>query len=136
AGAGGRRPRGAARSGCARARGAVAADAGGVRRARAGAGRVKLALATQALDPTDPVLAATVPMARALAARVDELVVLADRVDRPALPENAPAHVFGAGTKAARGTHFASALARERPDAVLAHMSPIYALLAAPFRAP
>jgi glycosyltransferase involved in cell wall biosynthesis len=97
---------------------------------------VRLVLATQALDPADPVLASTVPMARALAARVDELVVLADRVDPAALPENARAHVFRGGTKASRGARFAAALARERPDAVLAHMSPVYAVLAAPFRAP
>jgi len=38
----------------------------------------KLVFCTQRLDPNDPVLAATVPMVRALAARVDELVVLCD----------------------------------------------------------
>ena len=40
----------------------------------------RLVFATQKLDPADPVLAATVPMARALAARVDELVVLCANV--------------------------------------------------------
>ena len=38
----------------------------------------KLVFCTQKLDADDPVLAATVPMARALAERVDELVVLCD----------------------------------------------------------
>ena len=97
---------------------------------------MKLAFATQAVDPADPVLAATVPKLRALAARVDELVVLADRVDRAALPANARAHAFGARSKAERGARFAVALARERPDAVLAHMAPVYAVLAAPLRVP
>jgi glycosyltransferase involved in cell wall biosynthesis len=97
---------------------------------------VKLAFATQAVDPADPVLAATVPMVRALAARVDELVVLADRVDRASLPANARAHVFGARSKAGRGARFVTALARERPDALLAHMAPVYALLAASARVP
>jgi glycosyltransferase involved in cell wall biosynthesis len=97
---------------------------------------VRLAFATQAVDPADPVLAATVPMVRALAARVDELVVLADRVDRSSLPPNARAHEFGARSKAGRGARFLAALARERPDAVLAHMAPVYALLAASMRKP
>ena len=38
----------------------------------------RLVFTTQKLDPADPVLAATVPMVRALAERVDELVVLCD----------------------------------------------------------
>ena len=51
----------------------------------------KLIFATQKLDPDDPVLAATVPMVRALAARVDELVVLCDsaRARRPCRPMRA-----------------------------------------------
>ena len=97
---------------------------------------MKLAFATQAFDPLDPVLAATVPMVHALAARVDELVVLADRVDRAALPANARAHTFGARSKAARGARYVAALAGERPDALLAHMAPVYAILAAPTRVP
>ena len=60
---------------------------------------MRLAFATQAVDPADPVLGATVPKLHALAARVDELVVLADRVDRAALPANARAYAFGARSK-------------------------------------
>ncbi len=46
----------------------------------------RLIFATQKLDPDDPVLAATVPMVHALAARVDELVVLCDSAVPAAVP--------------------------------------------------
>ena len=39
----------------------------------------KLIFITQQVDPGHPALAATVPMIAALAARVDDVVVLADR---------------------------------------------------------
>jgi glycosyltransferase involved in cell wall biosynthesis len=99
----------------------------------------KLVFATQKLDPGDPVLAATVPMARALAARVDELVVLCDTAVPSAVPANARVHEFGARTQAERGARFAAALARElrpRPIGVVAHMVPLYAVLAAPLTRP
>jgi glycosyltransferase involved in cell wall biosynthesis len=86
--------------------------------------------ATQKLDSSDPVLAATVPMVRALAERVDDLVVLCDTaVDVPA---GVRVHEFGAATQAQRGAKFLAALARERPAPFLAHMVPLYAVLAAP----
>jgi glycosyltransferase involved in cell wall biosynthesis len=86
--------------------------------------------ATQKLDSSDPVLAATVPMVRALAERVDDLVVLCDTaVDVPA---GVRVHEFGARTQAQRGARFLAALARERPAPFLAHMVPLYAVLAAP----
>jgi glycosyltransferase involved in cell wall biosynthesis len=78
-------------------------------------------------------------MIRALAARVDELVVLALRVVPEALPENARGISFGAPTQAARAFRFTAALAPElgrRPTAVVAHMAPVYALLAAPVARP
>jgi glycosyltransferase involved in cell wall biosynthesis len=99
----------------------------------------RLVFATQRIDPADPVLAATVPMARALAARVDELVVLCDTAARGALPANARVHEFGASSQLARGLRFETALARElrpRPLAFVAHMVPLYALLAAPLVRP
>jgi glycosyltransferase involved in cell wall biosynthesis len=99
----------------------------------------KLIFATQKLDPDDPVLAATVPMVRALAARVDELVVLCDSAVPAAVPENARVHAFGAATQAQRGAKFTAALARElhpRPLGVVAHMVPLYAVLAAPLVRP
>ena len=99
----------------------------------------KLIFATQKLDPDDPVLAATVPMVRALAARVDELVVLCDSAVPAAVPANARVREFGARTQAERGARFTAALARElrpRPIGVVAHMVPLYAVLAAPLVRP
>ena len=99
----------------------------------------RLIFATQKLDPDDPVLAATVPMARALAERVDELVVLCDSAVPAAVPDNARVRAFGARTQAQRGAKFAAALAQElrpRPLGVVAHMVPLYAVLAAPLVRP
>jgi glycosyltransferase involved in cell wall biosynthesis len=99
----------------------------------------RLIFATQRLDPRDPILAATVPMVRALATRVDELVVLCDSAVPEAVPENARVHEFRAATQAQRGAKFAAALARElrpRPLGVVAHMVPLYAVLAAPLVRP
>jgi len=95
----------------------------------------KLIVVTQKADPEDSVLGATVPKLRALAAHVDELVVLAASSVPGALPANVRVRHFAAGSKALRGARFEAALARElrpRPAAVLAHMCPIYAVLAAP----
>jgi glycosyltransferase involved in cell wall biosynthesis len=95
----------------------------------------KLVFCTQRLDVEDPVLAATVPMVRALAARVDELVVLCDTATIAI--EGVRVHQFGAPTQALRGVRFEAALARElRCDGVVAHMVPLYAVLAAPLVRP
>jgi glycosyltransferase involved in cell wall biosynthesis len=107
---------------------------------RAGARRaVKLVVITQRVDPDDPALGATVPMLRALAARVDELAVLT-LVARPAdLPANVRMRTIAAPTQVLRGVRLAAALAAElrpRPAAVVAHMSPIYAVLSAPLARP
>jgi glycosyltransferase involved in cell wall biosynthesis len=80
-----------------------------------------------------------VPMLRSLAARVDELVVLTLAARESSLPENVRVKVIAAPTQALRGARFAAALVpelRPRPVAVLAHMSPIYAVLAAPLVRP
>ena len=102
---------------------------------------MRLVVVTQQVDPSSPVLGATVPKLRALAARVDELVVLADSAVEGALPGNCNVRVFRSGLRVGRGVRFESALARElarrpRPAAVLAHMCPIYAVLAAPLARP
>jgi len=99
----------------------------------------KLVVVTQQVDPTDSVLGATVPKLQALAERVDELVVLCDSFVPEAVPSNARVHEFAAGTQAGRGGRFVRALASElrpRPLAVVAHMVPLYAVLAAPLVRP
>ena len=96
----------------------------------------RFVVVTQQVDPEHPALAATVPKLRALAARVDELVVLADSAVPGVLPANCRVRSFRARGKVGRGIRFESALAAElvrgRPLGVLAHMCPIYAVLAAP----
>jgi glycosyltransferase involved in cell wall biosynthesis len=96
---------------------------------------LKLIFCTQKLDPSDPVLAATVPMVRALADRVDELVVLCDSATVDA---GARVREFGAPTQVQRGARFTRVLARELrgADGVVAHMVPLYAVLAAPLVRP
>ena len=101
----------------------------------------KLIVVTQQVDPASAVLGATVPKLRALAERVEELVVLTDSAAEGALPDNVTIRTFSASRRARRGLRFESALARElsrrpRPSAVLAHMCPIYAVLAAPLARP
>jgi glycosyltransferase involved in cell wall biosynthesis len=101
----------------------------------------RIVFVTQQVDPGHPALAATVPMIRALAERVDEVVVLADRTVAAALPANCRALSFAARTRAGRGARFQAALVREvarrpKPAAVVAHMCPIYAVLAAPLVRP
>jgi glycosyltransferase involved in cell wall biosynthesis len=100
-----------------------------------------LVFVTQQVDPGHPALAATVPMLRALAERVDEVVVLADRALPGVLPDNCRVRPFAARSRAGRGTRFESAIVAElarrpRPAAIVAHMCPIYAVLAAPLARP
>src|ERR671925_212274 len=101
---------------------------------------MRLLFVTQQVDPDHPALGATVPKIAALARRVDEVVVLADGAVPDVLPRNARVRTFGARTKAGRGTRFQLALAAELPGlrggAVVAHMCPIYAVLAAPLVRP
>jgi glycosyltransferase involved in cell wall biosynthesis len=100
----------------------------------------KLVFITQQVDPDHPALAATVPKLRALAELVDEVVVLADGAVPGVLPDNCRVRTFRAGHKALRGARFETALVRElaglRGGAVVAHMCPIYAVLAAPLVRP
>jgi glycosyltransferase involved in cell wall biosynthesis len=100
----------------------------------------RLLFITQQVDPRHPALAATVPKIRALAALVDEVVVLADGAVPGVLPANCRVRTFRAGRKVLRGVRFETALARELPGlrggAVVAHMCPIYAVLAAPLVRP
>ena len=97
----------------------------------------RLVFLTQAVDPGHPALAATIPKLRALAARVDELVVLAQSAAPAELPPNARVRTFGASSRAGRIVRFERELVRALPaDAVVAHMIPAYVLLAAPLVRP
>ena len=95
---------------------------------------------TQQVDPGHPALAATVPKIAALAELVDEVVVLADGAVEDVLPANCRVRTFRANRRIGRGARFEAALARElrglRGGAVVAHMCPIYAVLAAPLVRP
>ena len=99
----------------------------------------RLVFVTQRIDPDDPNLAAAIPMVAALARRVDEVTVLALDARPAGLPDNVRVRTFGAGTRLGRGLRFAAALVaelRRRPRALVAHMSPVYAVLAAPLARP
>lgn len=99
---------------------------------------MRLVFVTQTVDEEDPVLGATVAKLKALAARCEELVVLTDRTGLYDLPANCVVSTFGAPTRIGRGVRYLSALipllaSRRPPDALIAHMCPIYLVLAAPF---
>jgi glycosyltransferase involved in cell wall biosynthesis len=99
----------------------------------------RLIFATQRLDSRDPILGATVAKVHALAERVDELVVICDSAEPGAEPANARVHEFRSSTQAQRGARFAAALVRElrpRPLGVVAHMIPLYVVVAAPIVRP
>jgi glycosyltransferase involved in cell wall biosynthesis len=97
----------------------------------------RLIFLTQAVDPAHPALAATIPKIRALAARIDEVVVLAQSANGAELPGNVEVRTFGAASRPGRLVHFERELARALPgDAVVAHMIPVYVLLAAPLVRP
>lgn len=94
---------------------------------------------TQRIDPSHPNLGAVVALVKALAKEVDEVVVLALSAVSGALPANCSVRTFGAPSQLLRGVRFEAALATElrpRPRALIAHMSPIYAVLAAPLCRP
>ena len=100
----------------------------------------RVVFVTQQVDPAHPALAATVPKIRALAELVDEVVVLADGAVEGVLPANCRVRTFRSRTKGGRGARFKIAIMRELPGlrggAVVAHMCPIYAVLAAPLVRP
>ena len=100
----------------------------------------RIVFITQQVDPRHPALAATVPKIAALAALVDEVVVLADGAVPGVLPANCRVRTFRSRWKVGRGARFETALAGElgglRGGAVIAHMCPIYAVLAAPLVRP
>jgi glycosyltransferase involved in cell wall biosynthesis len=99
----------------------------------------RLVFITQQVDPEHPWLAAAVPKIRALAARVDEVAVLADRAVDGVLPANCRVRLFGAPSRLGRGRLWLGALRRElspQPLAVVAHQIPLFVILAAPLVRP
>jgi glycosyltransferase involved in cell wall biosynthesis len=97
----------------------------------------RLIFLTQAVDPEHPALAATIPKLRALATRVEEVIVLAQSAGEADLPTNVDVRTFGASSRPGRLVRFERELARALPgDAVVAHMIPVYVLLAAPLVRP
>jgi glycosyltransferase involved in cell wall biosynthesis len=97
----------------------------------------RLVFLTQAVDPGHPALAATIPKIRALAARVEEVAVVAQSAAAADLPENVEVRTFGASSRGRRLLRFERELVRALPgDAVVAHMIPVYVLLAAPIVRP
>jgi glycosyltransferase involved in cell wall biosynthesis len=98
-----------------------------------------LVFVTQQIDPQHPVLAATVVKIRALARRFDEVAVLAASAVPGVLPPNCRIAEYGAGSRFERGRLYAAGLERElrqKPAAVLVHMTPLLAVLAAPLARP
>ena len=99
---------------------------------------MRLVFITQTVDADHPVLAQTVDLVRALAARCESVTVLCDSVRRHDLPGNVRFRTFGANNRLVRGLRFAHAAAaallprRTRPDAVVVHMVPLFVLLMAP----
>jgi len=98
----------------------------------------RLLVVTQHVDPSHPLLASTVPKLAALAAQVDDLVVVALSLRPDCLPPNARGRVFGSRTRLGRAAKLAWALAVEVPrlrgsGGVLAHQCAVYAVVAAPF---
>src|SRR5207245_11709600 len=92
---------------------------------------------TQQFDPADPVLATVVPQLGAVAARTDDLIVVADRINRDVLPANARAYSFHSRFKVLRGVKLLAAVVRELPNlrndgVVVAHMCPVYAIIVSP----
>jgi glycosyltransferase involved in cell wall biosynthesis len=96
----------------------------------------KVVFVTQVVDPDDPNLGSTCAKIAALARRVDEVAVVCDRGREGVLPDNCRLRVFGAPTRARRLVRYVAAIRAEmrvRPIAVVAHMVPLYAVVAAPF---
>jgi glycosyltransferase involved in cell wall biosynthesis len=97
---------------------------------------MRLVFVTQTIDAEDPNLAIAVDKVRALAARCEEVRVIADRVRVHDLPDNVSFRTFAADSRLGRGLRYERAVAESfadpRPDALLAHMVALFLVLAAP----
>jgi glycosyltransferase involved in cell wall biosynthesis len=95
---------------------------------------MKLVFVTQELDPNHAALAQTLDLVHGLSSRVDEVAVVARDVHWDEVPSNATVRTFEARGKLGRGLRFEQALNASLggADAVLVHMVPQFAVLAAP----
>jgi len=95
---------------------------------------MKLVFVTQTLDPEHGSLAQTLDLVRSLAERVDQVVVLCRTVSWEEIPANVEVRTFDARGKAGRALAFERELGSSLrgADAVLVHMVPTFAALAAP----
>src|SRR5919202_863777 len=99
----------------------------------------RLVFITQRVDRADPVLGATIAKIEALARRVDAVDVIAQHAAPTDLPQNVYVRTFGASIRPLRAVAFERALAqtlKPRPLGVVAHMIPLYVVLAAPLVRP
>jgi hypothetical protein len=99
----------------------------------------RLVFITQTVDRDDPVLGATVAKIEAIARRVDTVDVIAQHAAPTDLPQNVYVRTFGASIRPLRAVAFERALAqtlKPRPLGVVAHMIPLYVVLAAPLVRP
>jgi glycosyltransferase involved in cell wall biosynthesis len=99
----------------------------------------RLVFVTQLVDPADPVLGVTIDLVRALGERCERVVVVANDV-RPS-PRDLGVEIISLGKEAGagrfrRGLRYELAIGnlarRLQPDALVAHMCPIYLNLATP----
>ena len=95
---------------------------------------MKLVFVTQELDVDHAALEQSLDLVRGLASRVDELAIVARDVRWDKVPSNARVRTFEARGKLGRGVRFERALHSSLgdADAVLVHMVPQFAVLAAP----
>ena len=94
---------------------------------------------TQRVDRADPVLGATVAKIEALAKRVESVDVIAQHAAEAPLPANVRVRTFAAADRVRRALRFERLLASSlspRPLGVVAHMIPVYVVLAAPLVRP
>ena len=104
---------------------------------------MRLVFLTQAVDADHPALAQTLDASRALAERVDERRRPLRSRSGPhgPLPDNVRVRSFGGRARLERGARFERAARREPAAAVargrcLAHMVPLFVVLAAPLAKP
>ena len=99
----------------------------------------RLIFATQKLESTDPILAATVAKVRRLPSASTSWSCSAIRRRRGSLRRTCACHEFGATHPGGARSRFTAALARElrpRPIGVVAHMIPLYVVACRAARAP